>query len=149
MAALSSSAPNARANFLTALQARPGLVDVQIVPAYPGSEMARPDVIHLAKTVWDQEDFKLSGGTKKRERYYFEVIVMVTREGDDAQACENRAWALTAEIEQQLVNPTGDLTLGGAVNGWAEFEIVDQTPGWANGIRVNVVEGRVHVTHNK
>lgn len=147
---LSSSAPNARANFLTALQARPGLAGVQIVPAYPSPETMRPEVIHLAKTVWDEEDFKISGGTKKRERYYFEVLVMVTREGDNAQACENRAWALTAEIEQQLVNPApGDLTLGGAVNGWASFEIVDHTPGWAEGVRVNIVEARVRVVHNK
>ena len=143
-----SSAPTARANFLTALGNRSGLSGVQLGPAYLGAETAK-ECIHLAKTVWDQEEFKLSAGTRKREHYYFEVIVQVARDGNDAAGTDARAWALAAEIESQLVNPGGDMTLGGALNGWAELEPVDHTPGWADGQRVSIIELRVHCVHNK
>lgn len=142
-----SSAPTARANLITALKARAGLSGVQIEPAYPGTSTAA-ECIHLAKTVWDEEFFRLSGGTKKRERYYIETIVQVARGGNDPATCDARAWALVSEIESQLT-AAGDMTLGGALNGWAELEPVDHTPGWAEGQRVSIIELRVHCTHTK
>ena len=144
-----SSAPTARANLITALKARAGLSGVQIEPAYPGPRTAA-ECIHLAKTVWDEEFFKLSAGQKKRERYYIETIVQVARGGDDPATCDARAWALVSEIESYLTqNAGGDMTIGGALNGWAELEPVDHTPGWAEGQRVSIIELRVHCTHNK
>ena len=147
---LVSSAPTARANLITALKARAGLSGVQIEPAYPGANNTAQECIHLAKTVWDEEQFRLSGGTKKRERYYIEVIVQVARGGNDPATCDNRAWALVGEIESYLTQNTGgDMTIGGALNGWAELEPVDHTPGWAEGQRVSIIELRVHCTHTK
>src|SRR4051812_17582505 len=107
---MQSSAPTARANLLTALQARAGLAGVQIKEAVPAADKMAQECIYLAKTVWDEEHGMLGGDRRREERYNIEIQVHVVQAGDDAAAVDARAWALFAEIESQLVNPTGDPT---------------------------------------
>ena len=145
-----SSAPTARANLVTALAARAGLSGVQVLAAMPTATNMQQDCIYLAKTVWESEEGILSGDTKRRERYHIELQIHVVRAGDDAVTVDNRAWALFAEVESQLVNPSpGDPTLAGALNGWAEIKPVEHTPGWTEGRRVSMIDANVYCVHKK
>jgi len=106
-----SSAPAFKAALLTALTARSGLSGVTVSYGVP---LGGPrESITLADISGSQE-FRTMGGPvpKKEESYVLDVYVSVLREGNQAQTCTERCFALAAEIEDELRT---NITMSGTV----------------------------------
>lgn len=76
---------------------------------------------YVAEMIWlgdveHTDEFGALGGQRIDESYEVEIVVQVYQEGDDAQACEERAWVLRAAVVTAI---RADLTLGGILNKWA------------------------------
>lgn len=135
-----STAPAAKVALLGLLNAAAGLDGVQVSYTHPGVSVEQESIFFL-RTILDEVARSL-GQQKRRESYIIEVVVTVARDGDDAQAAEERMWALVTEVENVLRPPLGpggavSATLGGALNLWAEVEHVEQTPFIEAGQRVS------------
>lgn len=100
-----STAPAFKAAFVTALAARAGLSGVLV--SY-GAPLPNPPREHV--TLGDlsgEQEFAALGAMRKYETYTLDVYVSVVREGSQQQACTERAFAIAAEIEDELrANPT-------------------------------------------
>lgn len=118
-----TSAPAAKAGLLTLLRARAALTGVQVEWAHPG-QLIEPESVFLLGVQSDEVPATL-GQQRRDETYTLEVAVTVHRPGDDPQACEERAWALAAEVEAAV---RGDRTLNGAVSEWAMVQGMTQQP---------------------
>jgi uncharacterized protein YrzB (UPF0473 family) len=105
-----STVPTLKANLKTQLAARGGLTGVQIVYGPPSVGMQR-EYIWLGDA--DGEQVFAAMGTLNHEEYDLQVIVDVIREGEDEQAADARAFAIQAELENQL---RSDNTVNGAVS---------------------------------
>lgn len=139
-----SSAPSAKAALLTLLQADADLDGVQIKYAFDGPTRAQ-ESIWFERVILDEEAAAL-GKQRRDERYRIEVFVHVARDGNNAQACEERSWALAARVEEVVrANPT----LSNSVSGWAVCAGAEQTPGVADGQRISIVVMQVSVYHRK
>lgn len=98
-----TTAPTAKANLLTLLQADTDLAGVQVVWAHPGSGNLTREAVYFGATKWQDEWSEVMGPARKRdERYRIEVVFDVASDGDDAQACETRMWALVNRLRQVL-----------------------------------------------
>ena len=100
-----STAPAFKAAFVTALAARSGLSGVLV--SY-GAPLPNPPREHV--TLGDlsgEQEFASLGAMRKYETFTLDVYVSVVREGSQQQACTERAFAIAAEIEDELrTNPT-------------------------------------------
>ena len=127
-----SSAPAAKASLLTILAADAGMNGVQLEYAHPGAAIQQ-EAVYFEQTRLTETAGAL-GQQRRDEEYELDLVVSVAYDGDDPQACEERAWALVAIVENVLRPPTGpggsvSANLAGAVNLWAEFAGVEMTPG--------------------
>lgn len=96
----SSTIPTAKAGILTLLAARPALASVQRVWAHPGQLIEKESIFFLEAL--EEESPAAIGQLKREENYTIDLLVSVLQDGDDAKACEERAWALVAEVETAL-----------------------------------------------
>lgn len=105
-----STIPAFKAALATALRARANLATVQVSYGAPLPSPA-DEFIWLADVEGEQEAAAL-GAQRREEIYDLLTIVNVIRAGADQQAVTERAFALAAEIEDEL---RGDGTVGGTV----------------------------------
>lgn len=117
-----SSVPTVKASLLAALQARPGLDDVQVEYAPPMRAELQRECMYFDTTSLDEEDVVL-GQRRRDETYTLRLVVLVALDGDDPQACEERMWVIVGEVEQLLRDdPTPDRAF------YAEFRSAIVTP---------------------
>lgn len=138
-----SSAPAAKAALLTLLQADLGS-GVQVEYAHPGPAIQQESIFFNRTT---ENDTSVALGQRKRdEDYTLEVVVSVARDGNDAQGCEERCWALVGHIETVVrANPS----LSGTVAKFALYDGADMTPYAEGGQRIAEAVCRVAVSHRK
>lgn len=105
----------------TQLQARVGLAGVQITEGFP----LQPDLEYIAIADADPHEQTSAGQRStphpREESFVLVVVISVVRIGDaDAAEVVDRAYALAAEVENELRNdPTIAASLG---TGWAVVE---------------------------
>lgn len=142
-----STAPNVKAELMTLLQADSGLAGVQVSYADPGQEAAQ-EAIFYGRTIQSEQPNSL-GQRKQMERYDIEVYVGVTLDGNDAQSCEERCWALVARVET-VVRANNGVSggLSSAIQnaaGWVAMGGIEMEPFTVAGSRVAVAVCKVHV----
>jgi hypothetical protein len=107
-----TSQADLKANLLEALKLRAGLDGVQVTWGWP--KTPAKEMIALTDIRGRQEKAEL--GPRRRanreESYKLEVIVKVEKQGVDQSIATLRAYALAAELEDQLLT---DSTVGGVV----------------------------------
>ncbi|MEW6583476.1 MAG: hypothetical protein AB1416_12030 [Actinomycetota bacterium] len=100
-----------KAALLTRLQARPGLAGVQVTWGWPPGDL-EPEWIMLGDVDGTQAAAAL-GAQRREEEYFLDVTISVVRDmADDPRETADRAFALAAEVEDEL---RGDASLGGVV----------------------------------
>lgn len=105
-----STIPAFKAALAAALRSRANLANVQVSYGAPLPSPA-DEFVWLADIEGEQEAAAL-GAQRREEIYELMVIVNVIRAGADQQAVTERAYALAAEVENEL---RGDGTVGGVV----------------------------------
>jgi hypothetical protein len=101
--ATSSTVTTVKAALLTRLSLRAGLAGVDL--AYGWSGDFGLEAIFFGSTRGVHEDPVTTGGRIPRdERYTMNVIVSVAKEGGTPQDAEDRAFALLAEVENELAD---------------------------------------------
>lgn len=139
-----SSAPAAKAGLLALLAARPALSTVQRSWGHPGELIEKESVLLLG--VQSSEQPAQLGQLARDETYSLTVAVCVHQDGDDAQAVEQRAWALAAEVEAAVHD---DRTLSGALTGWAGVTAMAQDAFIESGGRTAEVVLTIECRHRK
>ena len=104
-----STAPAFKNALHDALGARSGLSGVTV--SYGAPTGAPREFIALTDISGSQE-FAALGALRKDETYVLTVFCSVLREGNQQQECTERAFALAAEIEDEL---RGNVTMSGTV----------------------------------
>jgi hypothetical protein len=104
-----STAPAFKNALHDALGARAGLSGVTV--SYGAPTGAPREFIALTDISGSQE-FAALGALRKDETYVLTVFCSVLREGNQQQECTERAFALAAEIEDEL---RGNVTMSGTV----------------------------------
>jgi hypothetical protein len=113
--ATSSTVTTVKAALLTRLALRAGLSGVDL--AYGWSGDFGPEAIFFGSTRGAHDNPVTTGGRVPRdERYVMNVIVLVSSEGGTPQEAEDRAFALLAEVENELADTP---RLGLTVIDWA------------------------------
>lgn len=105
-----STATAFRAALITALSARSSLTGVQIGYGMPAGALSREHM--LLGNLTGTQEFRAIGAQHKFEEFEQTMHIGVVREGQQQQACDERAFALMAELEDVLMD---DLTVGGTV----------------------------------
>lgn len=105
-----STVPTLKANLMTRLLARTGLTGVQVSYGIPLPD-PQPEFIWLGDVDGDQY-FAALGHRAREEDYTLTVTVDVLRRDSDQQSATERAYAIAAEIENELRD---DPTVNGAV----------------------------------
>jgi hypothetical protein len=98
-----------KTNLEAALDARPGLNGVQVTIGFP--KVPAKELVMLGDIKGTQEPASI-GRLSREERYKLEVTIKVERQGTDQSVPTTRAYAIAAELEQQLRD---DPTVAGAV----------------------------------
>lgn len=151
-----STAPAAKAALLARIQADVTILAGPVQATYgdPGPSLTQ-ESMWFERTLLNEEAAAL-GQQRRNESYVLELVVFVAQDGDDAQVCEERCWALVAAVENMLRPPLGpggsvSANLGGAVNLWAEFEGCEMEPGIAlkGGQRVALATCRIRCQSRK
>jgi hypothetical protein len=94
-----------------------GAAGVQVSYGPPGAGVQQESV-WLGRVAMTEEVSQL-GENMRRENYTIDVVILVTRDGSDAQTVERRASAIRSALELGLRDATGRY-LNGAVNLFAE-----------------------------
>lgn len=90
-----------KAALLTRLQNRSGLEGVQITYGWPSGAVKRESI--MLGGVSGTQEFRTIGATQKMEEYALTAFITVIREGaGNQQACDERALAIMAEVEDEL-----------------------------------------------
>jgi hypothetical protein len=97
-----SSIPAVKAALITRLQARAGLYGVSVTWGFTDAAGARAaEWVFVGNTRGDQT-WTQQGRQSKEEDYTLDLIVSVVRKGLGVQTAEQRAWAIAAEVENEL-----------------------------------------------
>jgi hypothetical protein len=147
-----STAPTVKAALLTLLRADSGLAGVQMDYGDPGPEIGQEQLM-FGRTIQTEQDATLPPQRKSDENYDIEVYIYVAGDGNDAQACEERCWALVARLETVVksnAGPNGALAAS-MVNavGWVAMAGIEMTPLTVPGQRVAEALCKVHVYARK
>jgi hypothetical protein len=121
-----STAPAAKAALLAIMKGSSDLAGVQVSYAHPGIAEIGPEAIYMGRV--HLEEAPRTTGQHRRESYVIELVVDVTKDGNDGQASEERMWAIVGVIEGLLRPVRQGTNLNGAVTLWAEVEGISMTP---------------------
>ena len=141
-----STAPAVKAQLLTLLQADAALDGVGITYSDPAGEITQ-EALFFGRTLTGEKPDAM-GQRRQREEYDVEVYIYTAQDGNDPQACEERAWALVAELENVVRaanGPQGALTQQLTGGGYAYYNGTEMTPFIAGGQRVCEALCKVHV----
>lgn len=105
-----STIPALKAALLALLAARANLSGVQVVWGAPLPNPGR-EFIALAGTEGEQQTAAI-GRLRREEEYRLTIYCSTLREGQNQQACTERAFALVAEVEDAV---RADPSIGGVV----------------------------------
>ena len=121
-----STVPSFMAALLTALGARPGLSGTQVAWGVPRGELQKETMIML--DVYGEQTTKAKGLHRREEEFDLLVFISVIRTRGQGQAATERAYALAAELENELrTNPTMTSTVRNArIEG--RFQLKQNTP---------------------
>lgn len=114
-----STIPAAKDRLITTLQARSGLAGVLIAWGLPAEPPPTRERVYVDDAVNVSRDWAGVGNFVIDEEYTLHIRVEAFQEGevigrDDQRTCEERMWAIVAEVEQAIVL---DVTLGGVLGG--------------------------------
>lgn len=99
-----STIPAAKSLLITLLQARPGLTGVLVDWGIPQQEPTDArERVYVDDATGVERAWVALGQLRLDETYRLQVAVEVYREGTDRRACEERMWAIVAEVEQTAV----------------------------------------------
>jgi hypothetical protein len=134
-----------KAALLTLLRADSGLRVCKSSTRTPAPAIQQESIFFNRTT---ENDTSVALGQRKRdEDYTLEVVVSVARDGDDAQGCEERCWAIVGHVENVVrANPT--LSAHGRTK-FALYDGADMTPYAEGGQRIAEAVCRVAVSHRK
>jgi hypothetical protein len=109
-----STIPAAKAQLVdTTLPARAGLAGVLIAWGIPMDEpSANRERVYVGDATSIQREWAQLGRYRVDEDYMLPIYVEVYQEGDAQRTCEERMWAIVAEIEQAAVV---DIALAGTL----------------------------------
>lgn len=146
-----STAPSVKAALLTLLEADSGLSGVGFTYADPGEAISQ-EALFYGRTIATEKPNSM-GRRGQHEAYDVEIYVYVAQDGDDPQTCEQRAWAIVAEIENVVRANNGNTgALSAALTpgaGWVVYAGTEMTPFTYSGQRVCEALCKVHVEANK
>lgn len=112
---------------------------VKVSYGHPGPVTGVVDVVAVRDAYSDIEWAAL-GARRKNETLGVDVVVSCRRGGTDQQTVTERAFALLDLIDTGIRNPSGDITIGGAVS-WGSFTQVTLTE--SNPQIYDMTKGRV------
>lgn len=105
-----STIPAFKDALVTRLSARTGLDGVQVTYGLPAGAVKREHIIIGGAN--GSQEYRTIGHLHRMEEYVVQVYVNVIREGVQQQACDERCFALLAEIEDELrTDPTCNNTV--------------------------------------
>ena len=152
-----SSVPGAKAALIASLQARPALVGVQVAWGEPQNS-ARARELIVVGAIQNFRETSATTGQWRDESYTLPVYVQVVQEGGaDHSACSQRAYAMLAEVEEQVRggaagNGTGDPTLtdgaataSGAYIRWALVTGLRENEGYDGQSRYTRLDTEINV----
>ena len=90
--------PAVKTAILALLQAASGLEGIQVEWGRPSKDAMRQESVWFDGTTSTQRAEAI-GNQRRDETYIIELVVSVALDGDEAQACELRMWAIVAAIE--------------------------------------------------
>ena len=126
-----STIPDAKDKLLEALAARTGLSGVLLAWGVPTTEPEDRERVYVDDAINVEREWAQLGQFRIDESYSLRVHVEVYQRGDDRRVCEERMWAIVAEVEQAAVL---DITLAGVLNWGVKPGAVDpKTFPWADG----------------
>ena len=111
-----STVPTVRAALVALLSARPALANVQVSYSHPGDALEHESIFLGDMRATAELATVRAGRRTRNESYTIDVWVEVNSDGPTAQTCEERAWTLLGELEDQLAD---DATLGLTQPFWA------------------------------
>ncbi len=141
MATSTSTVPSVKRALLALLADRPDLAGVQLAWSRPSLDAMQNEVIWFGDTEI-KETTRALGRQRRDETAVIELVISVQRDGDDAETCEQRTWALAGEVELTLRDnsevPGGNSGLLGADDRvfWVHLIATKQTNGQAEGKRI-------------
>jgi len=112
-----STAPAAKQKLLDLFNASVDLTGVTRTWAAPTKDEEYTEEHVWLGDVSQTEKWASLGAQKRDEDYTVEVVVQVTRPGDDEITVETRAWQLQAAVTAAV---RADVTLAGVLSQWAE-----------------------------
>lgn len=136
-----STIPAAKSALLTTLGARAGLTGVLLAWGVPMDEpSANRERVYIGDAVNVQRTWAQLGRYRIDEDYALHIFVEVYQEGDDQRTCEERMWAIVAEVEQAAVV---DITLTGVLKWGAKPGAMDPKTfpygdGWISQVTLNL-----------
>lgn len=126
-----SSVPAVKAKILTLLQAAQaegqGLEGVSVDWADPSGDIAH-EHIFMTDPFIEESAAALATTRPRKELYTLPVLVHVRRDGNDAQAAEERMWELVAEVEAIIGGATNLDNVGGVLTAQIEQKIPETFP---------------------
>ena len=115
--ATTSTVPAVKAALVSRLDVRVGLDAVSVTYAHPGDELPH-ESIYLDRVVGVHNVVVTTGGRVPRdEQYTIDLIIHCFVSGATLPASEDRAFAILAEVENELANTP---RLGLSIIDWAE-----------------------------
>jgi hypothetical protein len=137
-----STVPTVKAALVALLDARAGLVGVQLAYSHPGAAI-EPEAVYLGGVRGTNVYPVMRAGRKPRdETYTVDVWFEAVRDGTSSQEAEERVWALYGELEDTVAD---DPTLGLSFVGWARISDWDdmlafdlKRQGWSARIRAGL-----------
>ncbi len=135
-----STIPAAKAQLVTTLQARPGLAGVLVSWGVPAKIPPERERVYVDDAIDVQRSWAALGQLRIDESYRLRIHVEVFQAGDDQRACEERMWAIVAEVEQAALN---DITLAnvlkwGAKPGAMDPKCQPAPEGWLAFVTLNL-----------
>lgn len=144
-----STIPAAKSRLMTSLAARGGLAGVLIGWGVPMDEPEDRERVYVDDATNVTREWAQIGRYRIDESYSLRVHVEVYQRGDDRRACEERMWAIVAEVEQTAVT---DITLAGVLAwgckpGQMDPKCFPWADGWLAQVTLNLVcSGRIQAS---
>ena len=135
-----STIPAAKDKLLAALVARTGLSGVLLAWGVPTTEPEDRERVYVDDATNVEREWAQLGQFRIDESYSLKIHVEVYQRGDDRRTCEERMWAIVAEVEQAAVL---DITLAnvlkwGAKPGAMEPRCFPWADGWLAQVTLNL-----------
>lgn len=117
-----SAIPAAKGQIVTAVAARAGLAGVLVQWGLPFDPPAQRERVYIADAVNVRREWVVLGRRKVDESFTVQAVCEVYQAGGEPRACEERLWAIVAEVELAVIN---DVTLADVLKWYAKPGVID------------------------